>query len=1025
MTRERRMRLLRIVRSTLTFGFTLLMVATSLFAQSGGSTTGTISGTVKANDGSMLPGVTVTATSPKLQGSRVAYTGANGDYIIRGLTPGKYAVKFEMSGLASSDKSVTVDLGQTAQLDVQLNPETKTETITVVASAPSALTTTQLGTNYKQDTITSLPMPRTLSGIAALTPGVTTNTFNAGQVRINGAFAYDNVFLVDGTDVNDNLFGTANNLYIEDSIAETQVMTGGVSAEYGRFTGGVINAITKSGGNEFAGTFRTDFTKGKWQSLTPIERLNHEAAVKNTPTAAGLRADTLNKTYQGTLGGPILRDRLWFFVAGRDVKTSSSTLLTETLLVLPTGTKNPRYEGKVTASLFSNHTIQASYLTNDTTQIGNLGLAGVIDPRSAVTRQLPNERYAMFYNGVITPSLFAELKYSRKKFGFVNSGGTLTDIHESPFRNLAGNRLYNAPFFDSADPENRNNNDFGANLSYFLSTHSMGSHDLKGGYEFYRSTRTGGNSQTATHYVFFADPKRVAPASGGIAVPVTDASGRFIPIWQTCTPNATRTGCTNNTFSSAQNWLPTTGAKIDIDTTAYFINDTWNLNKHFSFNLGYRFESVNGNATGDITTVDSSRGTPRLGVSFDVRGDGRTKLDATVGQYSGRYLDNQFSRNTPVGQPSAIVYAYIGPAGEGINFAPAYDFANNYIITNGSFPLQNIFVKDDIKSPVVDEYTFSVGQAITTNGFVKATYTNRKWESFFEDFILVENGFTNIKVPNSPINFNADNVVYGNTDDMERVYSALQLLAQYRPFSRWTTQINYTREIKNDGNFVGEAGNQPGNASLFGDRPEIYDRNIHYPSGRLPGYQKDRIRWFNTFNVPMRKFGMLDVGLIFNYDSPLTFSYTATNPLTAAQVAARNGAGGGIGYKQTPSTTTIFFGERGSGTFRSQSALDLALTYSLPLLGSRVAPWVKVEMTNVTNRDALIAWNTNLIVDPDSPKEAKFGLPTGYKKCGQDNVPNTTAGCGGLSFGAPVNAVGTVQGYQAPRQWDFAVGLRF
>ncbi|MEK6372518.1 MAG: TonB-dependent receptor [Acidobacteriota bacterium] len=1014
MTRERRMRLLRIVRSTLTFGFTLLMVATSLFAQSGGSTTGTISGTVKASDGSMLPGVTVTATSPKLQGSRVAYTGTNGDYILRGLTPGKYAVKFEMSGLTSSDKSVTVDLGQTAQLDVQLNPSTKTETITVVASAPSALTTTQLGTNYKSDTIASLPMPRTLAGIAALTPGVTTNTFNVGQLRINGAFAYDNVFLVDGTDVNDNLFGTANNLYIEDAIAETQVMTGGVSAEYGRFTGGVINAITKSGGNEFAGTFRTDFSKGKWNSFTPFERTAHNATKAAAPATAGIRSDTLNKIYQGTLGGPILRDRLWFFVAGRDVKTASTTTLTETAIILPTGTENPRYEGKVTASLFANHTLQASYLTNETTQIGNLGLAGILDPRSAVTRQLPNERYAMFYNGVITPSLFAELKYSRKKFGFRNSGGTLTDVHESPFRSLAGNRLYNAPYFDSNDPEDRNNNDFGANLSYFLSTSKMGSHDLKGGYEFYRSTRTGGNSQSATHYVFFADPKRV----NGVAI--TDAAGRYIPLWQTCTPNATRTGCTNNTFSQAVNFLPTSGAKVDVDTTAYFINDTWNLNKHFSFNLGYRFEKVNGTATGDITTVDSSRGTPRLGVSYDVRGDGRTKIDATVGQYSGRYLDNQFSRNTPVGQPSSISYAYVGTAGEGIGFAPAFDFANNYIITNGSFPLQNIFVDKDIKSPVVDEYTFSLGQAITTNGFVKATYTNRKWASFFEDFILVENGFTNIKVPNSPINFNADNVIFGNTDDMDRKYSALQFLAQYRPFSRWTTQLNYTRELENDGNFVGEAGNQPGNASLFGDRPEIYDRSIHYPTGRLPGYQKDRIRWFNTFNIPLRKLGMLDLGMILNYDSPLTFSYTATNPLTAAQVAARNGAGGGVGYKQTPSTTTIFFGERGSGSFRSQQSLDLALTYALPLFGSRVAPWVKVQMTNVTNRDALLLWNTNLVVDPNSPKEAKFGLPTGYLKCGID-TPASTAGCGNVTFGNP-NASNN---YQVARAWDFALGLRF
>src|SRR5262245_11526944 len=207
MTRERRQRLLRIVRTTLTFGFTLLLVTTSLFAQ---VTTGNASGTVKSGDGSALPGVTVTGTSPALQGSRVAYTGGNGDYILRGLPPGKYSVKFEMSGLASATKTVNVELGQTAVLDVTLSPETKTEVITVVASAPSALTTTQLGTNYKQDQITALPMPRTLSGIAALTPGVNTNTFNGGQVRIGGSFAYDNTFLVDGTDVNDNLFATAN-----------------------------------------------------------------------------------------------------------------------------------------------------------------------------------------------------------------------------------------------------------------------------------------------------------------------------------------------------------------------------------------------------------------------------------------------------------------------------------------------------------------------------------------------------------------------------------------------------------------------------------------------------------------------------------------------------------------------------------------------------------------------------------------------------------------------------------------------
>ena len=87
---------------------------------------------------------------------------------------------------------------------------------------------------------------------------------NTGQLVVNGAFAYDNVFMINGVDVNDNLFATPQNLFIEDAIEETQVLTSGISAEYGRFTGGVINAITKSGGNAFSGTGRINFLNDDW-----------------------------------------------------------------------------------------------------------------------------------------------------------------------------------------------------------------------------------------------------------------------------------------------------------------------------------------------------------------------------------------------------------------------------------------------------------------------------------------------------------------------------------------------------------------------------------------------------------------------------------------------------------------------------------------------------------------------------------------------------------------------------------------
>src|SRR5690606_34972115 len=109
----------------------------------------------------------------------------------------------------------------------------------------------------QQEEVEALATSRTLSGIAALAPGVTDNAPNAssGQVVISGAFAFDNMFMVNGVDVNDNVFGNPQSLFIEDAIAETQVLTSGITAEYGRFSGGVINAVTKSGGNVFSGSY--------------------------------------------------------------------------------------------------------------------------------------------------------------------------------------------------------------------------------------------------------------------------------------------------------------------------------------------------------------------------------------------------------------------------------------------------------------------------------------------------------------------------------------------------------------------------------------------------------------------------------------------------------------------------------------------------------------------------------------------------------------------------------------------------
>jgi outer membrane receptor protein involved in Fe transport len=959
---------------------TLLPLA--LFGQS--TQTGAVTGTVTTNDNTPIPGVMVTVSSPVLQGTRTAYTEDNGSFLVRGLPPGSYTVSFSMEGLGGVRRSMAVELGQTSKLEVRMSPAATSEAITVTAEAPTALTTTQLGQNMSREEIQTLPIPRTgggglLANIAALTPGVTQNTFNAGQVRINGGFGYDNVFLVDGTDINDNLFGTAHNLYIEDAIQETQVLTGGVSAEYGRFTGGVVNVVTRSGGNEFSGTARADMTNPAWRDETPIE---DERGVKRT--------DKTSPIYSATLGGPLMRDHLWFFGAYRRDYSTDSRTLPITSIPYDFQLQNPRGEVKLTGTV-GNHTLQGSYLDNETTQVNNIGLANrTMDPRAFVTRTLPNTRKAVFYNGVLTANLFAEVKYAEKTFGFRNTGGTSLDILDSPFltRSHSPSRHFNAPFFDSTDPEDRNNKDFTATGSYFLGTRNLGSHDLKSGYERYISTRVGGNSQSSTGYVFNADYKIDAAGQ-----PIRDANSRFIPVFKPFGPGVSG-------FTTLVNWLPVRGAKVDLNNQAFFVQDTWTINTRFTLNAGLRYETVDGEATGNITTVSTSRITPRLALSIDPLANGRYKVDLTYAQYGGKYSEAQYARNTNVGTPNNVSYRYIGPAGEGIGFAPGFDL-KNYEITSGSFPLQNVRVDPDIKAPVADEFTVSGGAAITRNGFVKVSYTNRQWTDFFEDFIDRSTGFTNVVI--SPtISRNLDNTYYSNTSDMTREYESVQLLSQFKPLRAWTIHANYTYEIKNDGNFVGEAGNQPGIATLFGDYPEIFDPQRSFPEGRLPGYQEHRLRLMNNYTLGMGRAGKVDFGLIYNYDSPTTFSYTATGvPYSAAQNAAYAAAG----YKNTLTTQTLFFGERGEGKYNSSRSFDLATNYAVPIFRG-VSPWIRFEMYNITNEKALRTFDTTISADNSSPKDA-LGLPTGYTK--------------GAAFGTARNS----DDYQIPREYRLSAGIRF
>ncbi len=948
-----------------------------LLAQS--AVTGTVSGTVSSQR-QPVPGVTVRLTSPALQGERVVTTGSNGDYVAFGLPPGEYVIQFSKPGMSTVRHTATVALSGTTRMDADVDV-VAIEAFTIRGDLPSPIATAQLGANYKTEDLDKLPVGRTLAAIAALAPGVAISPLG-GLIRIGGAFGFDNVFLVDGTDISDNLSGTAHNLFIEEAVAETAVLTGGIPAEYGRFTGGVVNAITKGGGNSFSGSVRLDLSNPDWTEKTPYEE------ERDIP-----RLDAIDEVYSASLGGPILRDQLWFFAAGRLSETTMAQTLPETGARVNTVTDNPRWEVKLTGNIASKHTLQASYLDNEAENLDRPSVPGTTADVRGVdrARTLPNTRWAASYHGVWTPRLFFELKYSEKKFGFRGAGGDLTGIRDSPFVTLSfPARQYNAVYFDASDPENRDNQDLTGSVSYFLSTGRLGSHGFKLGYERFRTTRTGGNSQTATGYVFTTN--YVTTTGAPVGPPVLDSQGRFIPVFVNSGP--LRTVLTN--------WLPVRGARIDITTDAFFLQDSWAFNDHLSFNLGLRYEAVKSEATGDIIATDTDRFTPRLAASYDVRGDAKLKFDATYSQYAGKFSEVQFGRNSNVGLPNSLTYLYTGPNGQGVDFAPGFDLAN-YTLINGNFPTRNVFFADDVKSPILEEWTVGVGSALGRGGFAKLTYVGREYSDLFEDFILREFGTTEIVHEGRSFGF-FDNVVLDNTDDPTREYRAIQVQGRYRITDRWLLDANYTYEIENDGNFVGEGGA----SSIFGNQPELYDPERHYPTGHLPGFQEHRVRVFSSYTLPM-SFGDVNLGLAYFYDSPRTFIYGfARSGFTPAQIARDPG------YARRPATQFVFFGELGAGEYEDTHSLDLAISLGVRVWRS-VEPFFKFEVRNVTNEQGLVFFDTVVVpcttaaqagCDGQAPVD-ELGLPTKFAR--------------GPAFGTARSAAD----YQVPREYRFSAGIRF
>src|SRR3954468_1836496 len=825
-----------VMRRVLIFLTTLLLAVTATaFAQ--GEQVGAVRGRLATSDGLALPGATVTVVSPSLQGGRTVASDVNGVYSIPGLPAGDYTVRFEMAGLATVERHVSVPLGSALVVDGVMSPAKIEQTVDVTAAEMNPVAVPAGAFNLRVDATKLLPVGRTPFLLAELTPGLTDNTPNQNQVTIGGGLAYDNVFLVDGVDVNDNVFGQPNGLFIEEGIQEVQVLTSGVSAEYGRFAGGVVNVVTRSGGNLFSGSFRANLANAALTVETPLEKS------KNTQ-----RVSKLSPTYEGIVGGPVMKDRLWFFGGVRSERTTTSNLLPQTNVPYQGRNNNRRYEGKLTGTLAAGQTLLGTFIDSRTDQFA-VSHPNSIDPRALTEPRTNNRLGVATWRGVIANRAFATAQYSQKYWQVSNNGGTSTEIHDSPFLSrgvsagVPANLEYSSPYFDSTDPDGRNNRQATASISYLLGTPGLGSHELKSGGEYFVSTRTTGNSQTSTGCIFQTDYKLDAAGK-----PAYDANGRMIPIFTTGS-------------SRLATWMPSRGAAIDITTSSFFATDRWTAGSRLTLDLGVRYEHVSTDATLQTQAVSANTFMPRLAATYAVTKDGKTVVSATYGHYSGTYNDVQFSRNSAAGNADRITGQYTGPSGQGLDFAPAFDPAN-YTTIAGTFPTANVFFDANLKSPITREATLSLGREFGAGLWARTRYVHRRATDFVEDFITIADGKTT--VIRNGVNFGTfDNAVYRNTDQPKREYDAVDVQSGWQPARAFSVAGQWTVQLHDNGNFEGESANNPAVPSVIADYPEIYVASRDFPMGRLDDFQRSKVRVWGTYSLDLGGAGRLAISPLY------------------------------------------------------------------------------------------------------------------------------------------------------------------
>ena len=747
----------------------VLLFPASVIAQ----TTGGLVGKVTDASGAPLPGATVEVRSAALQGARTAIAASDATYRFALLPPGTYDVAFSLEGLApATRRGVVVSLGKDTALDMKLNPVSLREVLTVTAEAPLLDTqSTALGANMTSRQIETLPTGRNYASVVQIAPGVASdaNPGNATQstISVYGSSGAENAFFIDGVNTTGVEYGFQGKELNFEFIRELDVKTGGYEAEYGRATGGIINVITKSGGNDFSGDAFGYYDSDSLQT-------NAKAVVSTSGTAEAFRRDDFGVD----LGGPLMHDRLWFFAAYDRVHNALDNALPEGPFAGSLVTSNSDRNlgsAKLTYNVGSSQSLIATYLQDPRADTGAINDANHFLNGDATTflgrQDFGGRDYALRYEGAFASTWVLSGQAARHREE--NSVGPASGQGDTiQFRNAASN-FFQVGGFGLIQNKHFDRKHYGGSAIRLL-----GKHEIKGGIEY----------ETEKAQVI----KRMSGGQQVDVFPDPVNGSRFIykhSYWTT--PDAS----VDNAPLSALVASP----KHKISTV--FLQDRWSATDNLVLNYGVRWDRQQIVDASGVTQIDMKKDyAPRLGFVWDPGGTHRSRVFGSFGRYYEEIPMDLVIRSFSYERQPRI-----------INFSPTsnlpdpqaeIDFDTPSAILGGFTEPSDPNIRDQF----LNEFIVGAERELLPDIAVGLKGIYRNYGRVVEDFLCADDGTYCIGNPGFGIMKDVFTLDYEHTfpaPKPKRTYKGIQLDVNRRLHGNWQAMASYLYS-KLDGNYDGE-----------------------------------------------------------------------------------------------------------------------------------------------------------------------------------------------------------------------------